>query len=415
VNIIITAGYDTNFSVGFAKGLKANDLDFCVVSCDESSSRLTAAGIKNLNLRGSPDGNRSFFEKLTNLARYYVRLLILIFRHRGATVHFAGIFRNEFILLEGLFLNFYFRVLAGRYIYTVHNVLPHNREYSHFFRWIYRRIYRAPHILLVHTERVRQQLIGDFGVPAGKIQLTSIGLNEEIPVTNISRMEARRRLGFGEDEQIILFFGKIDVYKGLDILLEAFDLLAFPNVRLVIAGEYRNAVYRTQIHRQLERMSRRMDIHLYEQFIPNDEAEVFFKASDVLCLPYRQIYQSGVAFLGSRFGIPLVTTDVGSLREFVGDNFGIVTRSNDAIGIADALGRFFASPGRFSRSGIIDRAQKYRWASVCREFVSLYANESSAADLSGVSQISDRGVCQSSDSRNMSDKKAMPEIRNHRL
>ncbi len=373
MNIVITGGFEPNFSVGFARGLAANGVELTVVSCDETASRLTSEGIVNVNLRGSLSNTRSVWARLTNLASYYARLIALLFRNRGATVHFTGMFRNEFILWEGLAMNPLIRLLAGRYIYTVHNVLPHSREHSPLFRRIYRWIYRAPHILLVHTERAGRQLMDEFGVAEGRIRQTSIGLNEEMPVTALSQADARNRLGFGSDEQLVLFFGKIDEYKGLDLLLEAFDRLRLSKSRLVIAGEFRNPAYRTRIQSQLEKLSRRADVHVFERFIPNDEAEVFFNASDVLCLPYRHIYQSGLVFLGPRFGIPMVTTDVGSLKEFVADDFGIVTRTNDAVGIAEALGSYFAAPGRFRRESIFQRAQKYQWTAVCRELLPLYS------------------------------------------
>ncbi|MDB6030409.1 MAG: glycosyl transferase [Verrucomicrobiales bacterium] len=386
MNIIVTGGFEANFTVGFARGLAANGMELCVISCDETAARLTAVGIRNVNLRGSLAENRSSWIKLTNLVSYYARLLWLLFRNRGATIHFTGIFRNHFILWEGLVLNACFRLLAGKYIYTVHNVLPHSRERSPLFRWIYRRIYQLPHVLLVHTQRARQQLVEEFGVAEGRIRLTSIGLNEEMPLTSMSPAEARHRLGFGEQEQLVLFFGKIDEYKGLDLLLAAFDRLNGSSIRLVVAGAFRNQTYRCTILEQLSHLKRRNEICLHERFIPNEEAEVFFKACDVLCLPYRNIYQSGLVFLAPHFGIPMITTDVGSLREFVESDFGIVTRTNDAAGIADAIESFMAAPTLFSRIEILHRAQKYRWASVCRDLVPLYAGASSGSSISRASR-----------------------------
>lgn len=378
MNILITGGFEANFSVGFARGLVANGIELCVVSCDDTAPRLNALGITNVNLRGSLNANRPFWSKLSNLIRYYLRLLYFLFRHRGGTIHFAGIFRREWILWEGLVLNGCFRLLAGRYLYTVHNVLPHNCERSRFFRWIYRQIYKFPHHLLVHTSRARQQLMAEFGVPKERIHITSLGLNEEMPVSNLSRAEARTRLGFSESDQIILFFGKIDEYKGLDVLLSAFDRLPLSNARLIVAGEFRNPLYRARIQSLLETISHRSKVHLFERFIPNDEVEVFFKAGDVLCLPYRNIYQSGLVFLAPRFGLPMVTTDVGSLREFVGDIFGLVCRTNDAAGLEETLTTFFSNREQFSSAAILEKAQKYRWENICRALLPLYAGQSSA-------------------------------------
>ncbi len=383
MNLLITGGFEPNFTVGFARGLAANGVELCVISCDETASRLTAAGIANVNLRGSLATNRPPWVKLANLVRYYFRLLGFLFRHRGATFHFTGIFRREWILWEGLVLNRCFRLMAGRYLYTVHNVLPHNREHSRFLRWVYRRVYRVPHRLLVHTPRDRQQLITEFGVPPERIQITSIGLNEEMPVSTLTRAEARDRLKLAGPDRVLLFFGKIDEYKGLDLLLSAFEDLDPDGTRLVIAGAFRNPAYRAQILRQWEGMTRRNAVHFHERFIPNEEAEVFFKAADVLCLPYRNIYQSGLVFLGPRFGLPMIVTDVGSLREFVEEDLGLVTRTNDAQGLAEALKTFLAAPDRFSPGAILEHAQKYRWNNVCRELAPLYSRPTRECSQNG--------------------------------
>ncbi|MBA2270963.1 MAG: hypothetical protein H0W20_10260, partial [Chthoniobacterales bacterium] len=114
-------------------------------------------------------------------------------------------------------------------------------------------------------------------------------------------------------------------------------------------------------------------ISLHEGFVPNDEGEVFFKAADVLCLPYRNIYQSGLVFLAPRFGLPIVSTDVGSMREFVQDRMGIVARSADVAGIREALREFFASRERFRPEDIRVEAQKYQWKHICRDLVPLYS------------------------------------------
>jgi glycosyltransferase involved in cell wall biosynthesis len=372
MNILIPHGFEENYTLGFVKGLAANGVKCCVLSCDGTEVRLSAAGISNLNLRGSLVEERPVLTKLGNLLRYYGRLLLFLFRHRKGTVHFTGIFRNRLILFEGLLLNRCFRWLARRYVYTVHNVLPHSRERSRLFRWAYRRVYRIPDVILVHTERARRQLIEQFAVPDAKIRVISIGLNEEMPLTALTRSDARARLGFGDGEQLILFFGKIDEYKGLDLLIEAFDRLSLPAARLIIAGVFRTSAYRERILASIGAARRQADIRLHERVIPNEEVEVFFKGCDVLCLPYRNIYQSGLVFLGPRFGIPMITTDVGSLGEFVADGMGLTTKTNDPEGIRDALAEFFSAPTRFRREDIMARAQKYRWDRICRPLVPLY-------------------------------------------
>ena len=371
-NIIIPHGFEVNYTMGFVKGLKANGVDFCVLCCDLTEAGLRAKGIPCLNLRGSTDEKRPMAAKLANLAAYYARTLLFLLRRRSCTVHFTGIFRDEAILVEGLFLNLCFRLLSARYVYTVHNVLPHSRQNSRFFRGVYRLVYKIPDLLLVTTHRARQQLMEEFSVPESKIEVMSIGLNEEMPTTRLTCAEARRRLGCGPQEKIILFFGRMDEYKGLDLLIDAFEQLNMPETTLLAAGSFRDEGYRRKILAAVASARNPPAIRLEERRIPNEEVEVFFKAADVLCLPYRNIYQSGVVFLALRFGIPVVATDTGSLREFVDEKSGVIAKTNDAAGLAEALRVFFGRRDQFSREEIAGGAKKYKWENLCRAMAPLY-------------------------------------------
>jgi len=80
------------------------------------------------------------------------------------------------------------------------------------------------------------------------------------------------------------------------------------------------------------------------EYIPDDETEVYFKAADVLVLPYKQIYQSGVLFLGQSFGLPVIVSDIGSLRDDIleGEN-GFVFSPGDAGELAEKLISYFKS------------------------------------------------------------------------
>lgn len=372
MTIIIPHGFEPNYTLGFIKGLVANGVKLCVISSDTDESRFLENGILTFNLRGSQDPNRPFTAKVVNLLKYYVRLLLILIKYRRNIVHFTGLFGNTSILFDGIVLNLCFKLLSSRYIYTVHNLLPHSKEGSRFFRWIYRLIYMIPDTLVVHTRLAKDQLIERFFVPERKILIISIGMNEEMPITEVKRNEARLRLGFESEDRIVLFFGKADEFKGLDILIEAFDRLSMPLTKLLISGWFPNPSYRHKILSAIDAASRKKDIHLHEGFLPNEEVEVFFKSADVMVLPYRNIYQSGVVFLCFNFGLPIVATDVGSFREFVEDDMGIIANTNDAEGMADALRHFFKNQRYFQREEIAERAKKYKWDKICKTLAPLY-------------------------------------------
>jgi glycosyltransferase involved in cell wall biosynthesis len=155
------------------------------------------------------------------------------------------------------------------------------------------------------------------------------------------------------------------------MLVAALDALPF-DAHLILAGSFGDSDFRHRFLEQIAAASRRTQIHLYEKFLHNDEIEVFFKACDVLCLPYRNIYQSGLMFLGARFGIPIVATDVGSLRDFLSHGFGTITQSNDVAGICQGLTAFFAAQPASNRQETAMRAKQFSWERICERLVPLY-------------------------------------------
>jgi glycosyltransferase involved in cell wall biosynthesis len=372
MNLMVPHGFEANYVAGFARGLAANGVRLMVLSCDELSPQLEAAGIPQRNIRGSENPARPVWEKAATLLRYYARLFWIVFTHRGATIHFNGQFKSRFILFEGFVLPPWFRLWAGRYVYTAHNALPHGREQSRLFRWAYRWIYRFPHRIIVHTEKIAQQLESQFAIDRSRMAVISIGLNEEMPDTDLSAPQARRRLGLCPTGPLALFFGKIEPYKGVDLLVEAWNRIRTPEARLAIAGLCPDPNYALQLRDALAQSPRSGTMEWREGFVPNEDVAVWLRACDVVVLPYRSIYQSGVVFLCLRFGVPMVATDVGSLTEYIHPDAGLIAPTNDPEGIADALDRFFADPNRYCRDAIARSAAENTWERLCLTIRHLY-------------------------------------------
>jgi glycosyltransferase involved in cell wall biosynthesis len=372
MNLLIPHGFESNYVVGFARGLVANNLELLVISSDEIAARLDAAGILHCNLRGSQDERRPAWRKAANLIRYYFFLLWKVFQHRGATIHFCGLLTSRIILVDGLVLPLWLRLWSGRYLHTAHNALPHSRERSRFFRFAYRWIYRFPHTHLTHSQKVAQQLQQDFSVKPTRIKTISIGLNEEIPCSTLTQAEARRQLNLPLSAPVALFFGKIEPYKGVDLLVKAWASLQTPEARLLITGFSPDARYAAQLRESINTSNKTVLIEWREGFVPNATVATLLAATDVVVLPYRNIYQSGVVFLCLRHGVPLIATDVGSMPEYITPETGIIAKSNDATGIAQALDLFFSSRAQFDRTRIKASADKYRWDLQCALIKSLY-------------------------------------------
>ena len=372
MNIVIPNGFEPNYTIGFVKGLFAHQVDFLVISSDKTHENLIRSNIKSINLRGSQSENRAPIIKILNFLRYYTQLIVFLLRNRGATIHFTGIFSNNNIVFEGIFFNLFFKLISSKYIYTAHNLLPHNKDDSRFYKLLYSYIYKVPEIIVAHTEAMKMELRKYFGIAREKIKVMSIGLNEEVPITGISKSHARSQLGLSHTDNLLLFFGKIDEYKGLDLVINTLDEFSLGTFRLLIAGRFANIDYEKKIKQMIRFSKCRNNIHLYDKFILNHDVEVFFRSSDVLIVAYKQIYQSGVLFLSLRFGIPIIATNVGSLKEFIGKDIGVITKTNDVDGLANSLTYFFDNRNKFSNEKIIEKSRNYQWKNTCQTVLSIY-------------------------------------------
>jgi glycosyltransferase involved in cell wall biosynthesis len=181
-------------------------------------------------------------------------------------------------------------------------------------------------------------------------------------------------MGIRADEKVGLFFGQIAPYKGLEFLISAMDGLTSiaGEFRLIIAGRIKRgyAAYWEQIRHEIARTRLQHKILERIQFIADEDVELYFKAADVLILPYKSISQSGVPFLAYSFGLPVIATDVGSLREdIIEGETGFVSNPMDPVDLAGKLEDYFSSDLYLNldirRNQIREFANKrYSWAKV---------------------------------------------------
>lgn len=158
----------------------------------------------------------------------------------------------------------------------------------------------------------------------------------------LDRMAAERKLGLGHDLKNILFFGLIRTYKGLDILLEAFGGLD-ESYQLIIAGEPYGSFDKYQ--NIINRLPNKERISMHLRYIKDSEVKDYFSAADLTVLPYRSATQSGISSVAYHFNTPMIVTDVGGLKETIGDRgTGIVAKENSPEEIRKEIIRYFDSP-----------------------------------------------------------------------
>lgn len=156
----------------------------------------------------------------------------------------------------------------------------------------------------------------------------------------LPREEAEHLLGLQPGKKNLLFFGLIREYKGLDILLDAFGKLD-DSYQLIVAGEpYGSfAKYQTII----DNSPAKDRIRLFTHYIKDSEVKDYFSAADLAVLPYRSATQSGISAIAYHFEVPMVVTDVGGLRQSIGDcGTGLVADKADADSIAKEIRTYFS-------------------------------------------------------------------------
>ncbi|MBI5371153.1 MAG: glycosyltransferase [Sphingobacteriales bacterium] len=178
----------------------------------------------------------------------------------------------------------------------------------------------------------------------------------------LPKMEARKQLGLPGNERIILFFGFIRNYKGLDLLLEAMadQRIKESGIKLLVAGEFYEdeKPYREQI----EKSGIAGQLYLHTDFIPDSEVKYYLCAADAVIQPYRNATQSGVTPLAYHFEKPMVVTNVGGLPSLVPDQkVGLVIEPEPAA-IAGGILRFYQLGEDYFIPHLREEKKKYSWA-----------------------------------------------------
>jgi glycosyltransferase involved in cell wall biosynthesis len=177
----------------------------------------------------------------------------------------------------------------------------------------------------------------------------------------ISQQEARQYLNIAAEQPVILFFGFIRKYKGLDILLQAMALLKqqLPLLKLMIAGEFYED--QKEYEAQIDNLGIRDQLLLHTHFIADSEIKYYLCAADLVVQPYRNATQSGVTPLAYHFEIPMLVTNVGGLAAMVPDDKVGLVASPDAESIAQKIALFFETGTSHYLPHIKDEKKKYSW------------------------------------------------------
>ena len=255
-----------------------------------------------------------------------------------------------------------------RVVSILDNVIPHE---PHFWdKWLIRYYVRSIDRFVAMSESVQQDCWRFLpATQQDRVALSPHPLYDNFGQA-VPKAEARKVLNLPADKTILLFFGFIRDYKGLDLLMKAYAKTITNNLSpitnhllLVVAGEfYNNGEQYSELEKELQLEG---TIEWRTDFIPDDQVRYYFSAADLIVQPYKSATQSGVTQIAYHFEKPMLVTDVGGLAEIVPDGkVGYVCEVDEAS-VADAIERFAAIEPKEREAqflkNIREEKKKYGW------------------------------------------------------
>ena len=245
------------------------------------------------------------------------------------------------------------------------NIIPHeHRPGDHLFTKYF---VKSVDSFITMSEKVKKDLISFSAKSAKQVVHPLYDNFGEREPKNVARL----KLGIPENEKIILFFGFIRNYKGLDLLFEAMNDLRIreSGIKLLVAGEYyeKREVYDALI----KKLSIQSQLILKTDFIADSEVRYYLSAADFVIQPYRNATQSGVTPLAYHFEKPMLVTNVGGLPDMVPDGkVGVVTEPN-ATAIATGILQLYEMGEEFFMPHLREEKKKYSWDKLSNEILHL--------------------------------------------
>ena len=223
-------------------------------------------------------------------------------------------------------------------VFTLHNTILNHGDKSVFQNLVnygFKSFLKTTSSIILHTTYSKQKFIKDHPEFAAKVEIVPHGVLSFPPI------KGKRKFSFASDsEKVLLFFGLIEKYKGLDILINALPYLKDENIKLLVAGRPQIPLYPFKKLSQELGVSDKIYWHTF--FIEDEDVEEIFDNADLVVLPYRHVDQSGILMTAINYAKPIVASDTGGFSEIIQNGkHGYLFRPEDSEDLALKLLKVF--------------------------------------------------------------------------
>lgn len=357
------------YDMGLANGLSNSGVEVTVYTCDSNFSAWLGQSNVVFSFRGIFGKRPMPIRALYYVLSVFYSLFLAKF-HRSKIVHLHLFHYGP----KELILALISRLLFFKVVATVHDVESFiDSDLGAIKRLIFWTIDR----FVVHNEYSRSSLAVAAKLSSDLVDVIPHG-NYCDYVVKMNRGEARRLLGLPENSRVILFFGQIKKVKALDLLIRSLPIInsELENVTLLVAGkywkdsgdEYKNLIDELGLHSSV-----RLDIG----YVPDDKVHLYYCSCDVVALPYREIFQSGVLLMAMSYARPVVVSNIAGMTDIVthGDS-GLVFKQEDPVDLAAQIVRVLSDydlAERLSVNGLKKVSEEHCWNRVGQLTQSTYS------------------------------------------
>jgi glycosyltransferase involved in cell wall biosynthesis len=291
-------------------------------------------------------------------------LLYCVYKIKPQIIHFQW---SRIAIIDSCFLYFYKKIPV---VYTMHNTtLNHgDASYTNFLSAGFIYFLSSVSCILVHTKYSKRKLLKTFQQFKYKTEIISHGL-----IQFRSENKKNKALFNFTSNNIILFFGNIEHYKGLDILINAMYYLKKENINLLIVG--RGQIALEGLKKISKKLGVEKNIFWRSEYIDEQDVPEIFQLAKVIILPHRHIDQSGVLMSAINFEIPIIASNIGGFSEIIEDGKnGFLFKKGNPENLAIKIKKFFLEDHykRMSNQVATLKKQWKTWDEIAIETIEIY-------------------------------------------
>jgi len=296
----------------------------------------------------------------------FVKTILLKFKGYKI-IHIQWVYVFPFDWLMKFYVNLS-KKLGYKIVWSIHDIHDSALEsrFSHKEKMLW--MYHAADYKFIHYKSNIELLKKQLGVEPTDIEVVYHPLFDESYPNHVTQKEARRLLGIPENKKVLLLFGKIAKYKGVDLFAKALRNLNGNYYGLIVGRKWDKNLIKDVKERDIR------NLKIIDEYIPDEEVQHYFNACDVVVAPYISITTSGVVLLAFSFRKPVITTNLGGMPEVVvNGKTGLLIPSNDAEALVTAIKKIFTMDyQKMGENAYKLASEKFTWEKLAEQTIKIY-------------------------------------------